>query len=155
MVMESQRRQHVHQPLDLLFPTPRPALPQLTAVNGENEQLWNAMMHIHASLRAAHAAHLRQQVAMHAAAVAAALPPPQPVVEQVAAPSPATLFGGLFTPGALGGGWSASCCAVGVGLPALLCFACSSSLPASSLLLPLSQMPTCWRPPAACSSRPP
>ncbi|PRW59962.1 white-brown complex 30 [Chlorella sorokiniana] len=85
---------------DMLGQSLRSAQASLTAVNGENEQLWNAMMHIHASLRAAHAAHLRQQVAIHAAAVAAALPPPQPVVEEVVAPSPATLFGGLFSPDA-------------------------------------------------------
>lgn len=62
----------------------------------ENEQLWNALLHIHASLRAAHAATLKQQVAMHAAAVAAALPPLPP---REAGPSPNALFGGMFSPG--------------------------------------------------------
>ena len=83
------------------------------------------MMHIHASLRAAHAAHLRQQVAIHAAAVAAALPPPQAVVEEVAAPSPATLFGGLFSPGAPMGGWE-------------LCAACSSESRFGVMMPPLT-----------------
>lgn len=83
------------------------------------------MMHIHASLRAAHAAHLRQQVAIHAAAVAAALPPPQAVVEEVAAPSPATLFGGLFSPGAPTGGWE-------------LCAACSSEWRFGVMMPPLT-----------------
>ncbi len=150
-----------------------PSLLQLTAVNGENEQLWNAMLHIHASLRAAHAAHLRQQVAMHAAAVAAVLPPPQAVVEEVAAPSPATLFGGLFSPGALGVGLSLTAVASlagRLGRPSLLplsslAYMCpivtagglavtSLSSVAFPLLLPqMASMPTSWRPPAACSSR--
>ena len=73
---------------------PMPHL-QHDAATMENEQLWNALLHIHASLRAAHAAHLRQQVAMHAAAVAAAVLPPA----SVQAPSPNLLFGGLFSPG--------------------------------------------------------
>ena len=146
------------------------SLLQLTAVNGENEQLWNAMLHIHASLRAAHAAHLRQQVAMHAAAVAAVLPPPQAVVEEVAAPSPATLFGGLFSPGALGVGLSLTAVAslarrlVLLPLPSLAYMSpvvtagglavTSLSPVAFPLLLPqMASMPTSWRPPAACSSR--
>lgn len=79
---------------------PIPSRPlQHTDVMLENEQLWNALTHIHVSLRAAHAAHLRQQVAMHTAALAAALPLQ---AMDAAAPSPNTLFGGLFSPGECG-----------------------------------------------------
>jgi hypothetical protein len=87
---------HTHS---VSHPPPPACLPishlQHYAATMENEQLWNALLHIHASLRAAHAAHLRQQVAMHAAAVAAAVLPPA----SVQVPSPNLLFGGLFSPG--------------------------------------------------------
>ncbi|KAL4458313.1 hypothetical protein ABPG75_013178 [Micractinium tetrahymenae] len=79
---------------DALKQSLRQAEAQHEAATLENEQLWNALLHIHASLRAAHAAALKQQVAMHAAAVAAVLPPPQP---HAADPSPAMF--GLFSPG--------------------------------------------------------
>jgi hypothetical protein len=72
---------------------------QHAAATSENEQLWNALLHIHASLRAAHAAQLRQQVAMHTAAVAAALPLPEPA-QAASMPAPTSLFGGLFSPDA-------------------------------------------------------
>ena len=78
-------------------PHPPPASQYLSA-NAENEQLWHALAHVHASLHVAVGA---QQVA-RAAAVAVPRPPGGAVVQEE---SPDVLLGQLFSPSEwMGGG---------------------------------------------------